>query len=150
MATSSIPAVKAALITRLQARAGLYGVSVTWGFTDAAGARAAEWVFVGNTRGDQTWTQQGRQSKEEDYTLDLIVSVVRKGLGVQTAEQRAWAIAAEVENELRSDPSVGLTPPYRLLQAQVEGPVVSEEAVSEDGSAVESRITLSIRVETRI
>jgi curli biogenesis system outer membrane secretion channel CsgG len=108
MATSTIPALKAALVARLQADGGLTGVQVSYGLP-AAEEPAREAVVVGNTRpddpaggrGGQTSAAMGLQRREERYVLQVDVRVVRPETQ-QTVTARAFAIAAEVEDSVRT------------------------------------------------
>jgi hypothetical protein len=120
MATSTIPAFKAALFARLQADTGLGAASppvlVTYGLPKQ-GQRdlPREWVFVGNTRsedptngespyrGGQSTGAMGQLRREERYVLEVIVSVTGPGVdGQQPCTERAFVIAGLVETSLRT------------------------------------------------
>lgn len=142
MATASIAALKAALITRLKARPGLAGVQVTWGIPSQD--LNDEWIMVGDVDGTQEAVHLGALRREEEYVLDIQVSVVRDmAADAQTTAERAFALAAEIEDELRTDPSVG----GAVREAQVIGDGLIEPA---DGSQREARIPLRIRARKRI
>jgi hypothetical protein len=108
MATSStVTTVKAALLTRLSLRAGLAGVDLAYGWSGDFGLEA---IFFGSTRGvhEDPVTTGGRIPRDERYTMNVIVSVAKEGGTPQDAEDRAFALLAEVENELADTPRLGL------------------------------------------
>lgn len=117
---STIPAFKAALVTRLQADSSIGAaatpVLVTYGYP-AIGSRTLprEWVYVGDTepddptngdspyRGGQSTGAMGQLRREERYVLDIVVSVVGAGMdGQQPVTERAFAIGAAIETSLRT------------------------------------------------
>lgn len=106
-ATSTIPAVKAELVTRFAARAGLAGVQVSYGWPK--GNPQKELLIVGGAIGEQQWGPFGRFAKDEIYDLKIIVSVVFADGEQQNATERAFAIVAEIEQELRNAPNLGNT-----------------------------------------
>jgi hypothetical protein len=109
MATSStVTTVKAALLTRLALRAGLSGVDLAYGWSGDFGPEA---IFFGSTRGahDNPVTTGGRVPRDERYVMNVIVLVSSEGGTPQEAEDRAFALLAEVENELADTPRLGLT-----------------------------------------
>lgn len=100
MATSTIPAVKAALVAAFQARPALSGVQVTWGVPHDAIAR--EWICVGDVEGRQDSAAIGQQRRDEEYTVLVVVNVVRPSLeSAQATAERCFALVAEVEQALR-------------------------------------------------
>ena len=143
MATSTIPSFKGELLARLQARVGLSGVQVLWGLVANP---STELLLLGNVDGEQRPGALGNARREEEYFLTVTISVLRRGRDMRSAVERAWAIAAEVENELRDDASLG----NLVRVAQIDGPVTSEEVYAADGDVVEGRVTLTIRVNARI
>lgn len=125
MATSTIPALKAALLTRLINRAGLAGVSVTWG--RPPGQLEKEWIMLGNCRnadptgeerGGQSTAVLGRRSREERYVLEVDINVIKSiKETAQSVTERAFVLLDEIEDELRADPTVNAT----VRTAQVTG-----------------------------
>lgn len=120
MATSTIPAFKAALFARLQADtligAATPAVLVTYGLP-GLGQRdlPREWVFIGDTRpddptngdspyrGGQSTGAMGQLRREERYVIEVVVSVVGAGLdGQKPTTERAFVIAGAVETSLRT------------------------------------------------
>jgi len=125
MATSTVPALKAALLSLLVARAGLSGVQVVYGAPLPNPGR--EFVSLGGTDGMQETAALGRLRREEEYRLTIYVSTIREGQGQQACTERAFEIAAEVENAVRSDPTVGGT----VRTALVDGPFTLEEGATD-------------------
>lgn len=112
MAVSTIPALKAALRTRLSADAGLAGVQITYGHPYPA-APAGEMIYLGNSKADnptgglfgpgQTSAAFGAQRREERYTLEVFASKrdsTRQDQQVLT--ERAFALAGVVEASIRA------------------------------------------------
>lgn len=142
MATSTIPAFKAALLTALQARAGLSGVQVTYGWP--SGQVKRESIMLGGVTGTQEFRTVGATQKMENYSLTAYITVIKEGSALQqSADERALAIMAEIEAELRSDLTVGNT----VLTAQVARYDLEPMASSETR---EARLTVTIDVMARI
>lgn len=146
MATSTIPTLKAALLEQLSARPGLHGVNVTWGISTSS--PGSEWIWLGDTDGEQRAAALGAQRREETYDLSVVVSVVRQGRDVQEASLRAFEIVAEIENELRADASVGNV----VRTAEIDGPFRLEERYETGSNATqcEGRVILTIHCAARI
>lgn len=142
MATSTVPAFKAALLTRLQARTGLAGVQVTYGWP--SGQVKRESIMLGGVTGSQEFRTVGATQRMEDYSLTAYVTVIKEGgAQQQSADERALALMAEVEADLRSDPTVNNT----VLTAQLSRFDLEPMASSETR---EARLTLTIDVMARI
>lgn len=142
MATSTVSALKAALLTRLQARTGLAGVQVTYGWP--SGQVKRESIMLGGVTGNQEYRTVGATQRMEEYTLTTYITVIREGSALQqAADERALALMAEVEADLRSDPTVNNT----VLTAQLAGFTLEPMASSETR---EARLTLTIDVMARI
>lgn len=145
MTFSTVPAVKAALVERLSARAGLDGVLITWGWPPAP---SAEWIMVGEADGDQEarGINAAAMPKRETYTLVVVVSVLRSPDDARGATERAFAIADEIDTELRADPTLGGV--AGLLYATPNGTFELIEGVSPESR--EGRVTLSIACSARL
>lgn len=141
MATSTIPAFKNALVTRLAARAGLTGVQVTYGWP--VGAVLREHIMVGGADGTQEYRAIAAQHRFEEYTLTVFVNVLREGGQQQTCDERCFVLMSEIESELRTDPTCNNT----VLTAEVA--TIGLDSLANDQSR-EARLKLGIRVQARI
>lgn len=144
MATSTIVSFKSSLDTTLSARAGLSGVLITRGI-EPVDMSVPELLVIGDvTRSEQTAAALGRQRREENYTVEIEVTVVGHHADDQdTLSERAMTIASEVEDALRDDCSVGGV--VRVAQ-------VAEIGLQEasDGNQRWARVPMRIRVDQRI
>lgn len=104
---TTAPATKRALITILNARAGLSGVQVAYGYLNDSAQLQDENINVGKVRFNQEWGALGNRRREESYRVELIIVVKREGDDQQGTEERMWAVLAEVEQALRADPTLG-------------------------------------------
>ncbi len=138
---STAPAFKAALLTALQARTGLSGVTLSYG-APLQGPR--EFIALGDISGSQEFAALGALRKDETYTLDVYVSVLREGNQQQTCTERCFALAAEIEDELRTN--VTMTNTVRV--AELLSPFQLEEFASDQ--ARQSILTLGIQATERI
>ena len=138
---STAPAFKAALQTALAARTGLSGVTVSYG-APTQGPR--ESITLGDINGSQEFAALGALRKDETYTLDVFVSVLREGNQAKECTERCFAIAAEIEDELRTN--VTMTGTVRV--AEVQSPFQLEEYASDQ--ARQSVLTLGIQATERI
>lgn len=142
MATTTIPAFKAALLQRLQAREDLLNVQVTYGWP--SGAVKRESIMLGGVSGNQTFRTIGATQKMEEYQLTIYITVIREGTGNQQAcDERALELMAQVEDDLRDDLTVNNT----VLTAEVSGFDLEPMASAETR---EARLTLTIDVMARI
>ncbi len=107
--TSSVHAFKNALVDGLLARSGLAGIQVVSAPLISKDA-ARESIQLGDVDGEQEWSALGKLAREERYTVDVMVWVLRPGsdeADFREVRARAFAIFAEVEDFLRADPTVG-------------------------------------------
>lgn len=142
MATSTIPALKAALLSLLAARAGLAGVQVVYGAPLPNPGR--EFISLGGTDGSQETAALGRLRREEEYRLTIYVSVLREGQDQQAATERVFALVAEVEDAVRADPSVGGV----VRTALLDGPFTLEEGATDTHRT--ALVTVSLLCNARI
>lgn len=112
MSASTVPAVKAAIISLLAARPGLATTQVTWAPPTEKSDYSARSIFFGDTEQNEEWRSLGAHSREEDYMLDLVVRVYEDGDDPQAVETSAWAVREEIATAFRADPGLG----NRLLQ----------------------------------
>lgn len=144
MATSTIPAFKAALLLALTNRAGLTGVQVTYGAPLPQPTR--EWIWLGDVDGQQDAAAFGHSRREEEFGMTVLIGVTRGGTDQQATSERAFTIAAEIENELRTNADVSGT--VRL--AEIKGPIRLEELSATDGTSRGAHLTITIRASARI
>lgn len=99
-----------ALKARLDLRAGLTGVTVATGpLGDDTPAEAI--VLVGVSAADQAYAALGSRPKDDMYDILGGIWVARPGAGeavLKAARDRALALLAEVEADLREAPNIGL------------------------------------------
>lgn len=104
--SSTIPAVKAALVSTITDAIADPDVEVTW--STPRGDKARDWVRVGDVTGQQSAAALGRQRRQEDYRVEVLVSVIRSDVeSPQAVAERAYALAGEIEDALRADESLG-------------------------------------------
>jgi hypothetical protein len=138
---STAPAFKDALYDALAARSGLSGVTVSYGVPLGA---PREFIALTDINGTQQFAALGALRKDETYTLDVYVSVLREGNQQQQCSERCFAIAAEVEDELRTNVTMSGT----VRVAELLSPFQLEEYGSDQ--ARQSILTLGIQATERI
>lgn len=126
MATSSVPRVKARLLTTMQtALAALHTRgAVTWAHPGADVRKEA--VFMGDARFSSESPSALRASprqQDEFYTIPVFVDVMAEGNDPQGAEERAYVLAGSVEDAIRTDQTLGALTwtGGTLFYAQVDG-----------------------------
>lgn len=143
---SSVPLVKATLLTLLDARPGLSGVQTEW--SDPGDDLKQESMFFGTTELSEVSGQLGNGTRHESYTLTLWIFVLKDGNNPQATEERSWALAAEVEALLKSNASLGLTQPnVKSLTAEFAG-AEQDNVIVEEGRM--ANLKVSVGVEARI
>lgn len=115
MATAStVPTVKAALVSQLAARAALAAVPVSYGWLGVA--TKGESISLDppedtHTGGSRIPTMKaGRKAREEEFTVVAAIQVVQGGgnpRNAATTEARAFALLAELDGLLADDPGLG-------------------------------------------
>ena len=141
MATSTVTTFRSALVAALSARAGLNGVQIGYGVPP--GAISREHILLGQVSGTQEFNAIGAQHKFEDYEVSLHIGVLREGVQQQPCDERAMALMAEVEQQLRDDLTVGGT----VISAQL-GRFQLDGLASD--TTREARINTTIAVKARI
>lgn len=144
MPTSTVPVVMDALYDALTARqaGALNGVRVNYG--PALPDPGRESVNILNVEGEQAWAGLGKLAKDEVYTITVLVIVIREGQQTKSAVERAYVIAAEVEDVLGDDPTLGNT----CRVAAVDSPFDLEVGASDTTRS--ALLTIGVRVEARI
>lgn len=104
---SVVPAVMAQLKTNLVARAGLSGIQITDGLPTTPEMELIA-ILDAHPHAQHVIAMRGSvQPREEEFTLTVLVSVVRAGdLDHAAVTARAYALAQEVENEILEDPTI--------------------------------------------
>lgn len=142
MPTSTVPTFKAALLDRLQNRSGLEGVQLSYGWP--AGAVQRESIMLGGVNGTQEFRTINAAQRMEEFTLDVFITVIREGqANQQNADERALALMAELEEDLRDDPTVQNT----VLTAEVASYELQPMASAESR---ETRLTVTVNAMARI
>jgi hypothetical protein len=144
VATSTAPAFMNALHDALAARAGLTGVRVNYG--PALPDPGRESINILGLDGTQSWAGLGQLAKEEVYTVQVLILVIREGQQTQPAVERAYEILEELENELRED-STAPTMDNTVRVASVEDVNLEVGASDTTRSAL---LTIGVRVQARI
>lgn len=104
MAASKAPAVKAALVTLFDAATA---ATVTWAAPTDEEDYVAEMVWLGDVDQEENFRLLGRQSIDEEFTIDVWIQAIKEGDNPQATEERAWAIREECVTALRSDLTLG-------------------------------------------
>lgn len=117
MATSTIPAVKDAILTLLKAWPALDGVQIKWARPSEDAIRKESIWFEG-TKSQQRAEAMGNQRRDETFIHELVVSVLRDGDEPRGCELRMWELVAEVETVVRQNPR---PMPAPLLDIQYAG-----------------------------
>lgn len=129
--TSTVPAVKAALVTALAAASSLAGVQVTYGWPPNP---QREHLFIGGTT---DWEQEpgvfGGQGRAESYGLELTIVASKPGAAQQTVTERAFVLLAAVETVLLAAPSLGLLPTDINMLVSEMKPASLTEGLWDDG-----------------
>ena len=148
MAGSTKYAVKAKLLTLLQANATLSSIQVTYG--DPGEAMRRESIFMGDVDSNVHTPESlssGRRRRLEDYTLAVEVFVQSKAAGQQEGEQRALVLATAIEDVLADYPTLddGVT---GLMFVQCSGMSMSTAEAGIDGPRIQ--VTVHVDVKARL
>jgi hypothetical protein len=120
----------------------LAGVRVNYG--PALPDPGRESINILGVEGEQSWASLGKLSKDEVYTITVLVIVIREGQQTKQAVERAYAIAAELEQLLREDVTLGNT----CRVAALDSPFDLEVGASDTTRS--ALLTIGVRVEARI
>jgi hypothetical protein len=147
MATSTVPACKAAILTILDAVTELDAVTQSWAGPTKDEDFTGEMIFLGEVTNEDDWVYLGNARRRETYTVALTVWVEQWGDDPQTAEQRAYELWGYVTEALRDD----LRGPAPVLRAagvqqyngirfrQITGPATPEKW----GARIDASITFT-------
>jgi hypothetical protein len=154
--TSTVPAFLDALKTALEARAAIPGnplapigerPAVTIATAPSGDADPLEAVELIGARETQEWGAIGHRRRNEEYTVGAVVFIVRRGAGearAKEARDRAYAILAELEDTLRTDPGVSGT----VRQSQITE-IVLDQDFNDNGRWAALGITIEVKAELR-
>lgn len=148
MATSVVPSVRKKLRDRLRARPNLSRVQVSLG---KPWPPENEFIAIRDVRPHdqrQAGMRTAPHPREEEFTLHVLVSVIQGGhADSEAVVDRAYALAAELEQEIRDDMTIGgaLTNGW----AQVEGLELEDIGPNDDGIR-EARVHARVACRARI
>lgn len=152
MATSAIPAFRAALIAMLQARSGLSGVQVTDGPPEPSVLDGDVYIALLEAKGTQRiWAMnRSSQPREERFTQTVVIGVRGETRADQvTLGNRAYVLLGEMEQGIRAD--VKLTAYYTGAAKLVTTVIGSEDYQTfADDHSRESQITVGVDVHARL
>lgn len=143
---SSIPTVKANLRTQLQARGGLAGVQIAYGPPLPNPQR--DMICLADVTGETGPATMAKAiyPRDEVFTLQAIVFVIREGTGQQAVTERAFALANEVYDQLQTDPTIS----GAVWFAQVMGAIELIERAGEDGMCRTAEFTIPVHCRMRM
>lgn len=138
------------LVANLKARPGLAGVIVEDGPPSIGALQLGEWIAFLDVHGEQNWVAIGNRSKDETYTIDLMIDIMAAaGDNNQTfITNRAVAILAEIEDELKTNPSQGVA--SARVSSQVKTPFTVAKRADLEAGWRETMIAVGIEVLARI
>ena len=145
-ATSTAPVARLALFNLFAAAPGLSGVQVS--YSHPGDAMETDTVYLGDIRGRSApaTIKAGRRTRDESYTVDVWVETTVDGPSAQGASERAWTLAAAVEDVVAADASLGLPPPFRAFLGDMDERI----GLDEDRRGWASKIRMSIDCQMRL
>jgi hypothetical protein len=155
MATTTIPACKAAILTILAADTDLASVDRRWSppTENEDVPVGLEAIFFGDTEiVDDNWaslgSSQGAGRRRENYRLMITVWVAQFGDDPQAAEQRAWDLWSQVYSDLRVDLFTQGGSQLRTAGVQTMGQITALQSTgvfspSQWGARVDARVTFT-------
>ena len=105
MAASTVPTVKAALITLFTTANP--NVPVDWAAPAEDDRYGEDNIWLGDVEQEEDFKVLGRQRIDEEFTLDFWVQTVRQGNDPQDAEEAAWTLREACVTAIRSDLTLG-------------------------------------------
>jgi hypothetical protein len=115
MASTKIPAIKAAVVETLQAAEALKGIKVT---DDREPDRDDEYVFIYKARARRDFKLIGPQPAPQDETVNVYIRIVaiRGTDKAKPSEERALEIFEAVETALRDNSTLGDTALFQRIE----------------------------------
>jgi hypothetical protein len=122
MATSTVPAAKAGLLTLIQASATLTALQAAGAITWAHPGKHIqhEAIFMSDAVFTEEQPFVGNRIHRERYIIPVWVSVLDRGDDAQAAETRMWTLVGAVETAVRGDGTLGGV--TNLLSAVLQTP----------------------------
>lgn len=112
--------VKAAVQAAMQADPGFAGIEIVWGPDPRD--QPQQWVLLGSIRWDsQDW--KTLKTKQETFTMDVIVEVMETASSSFDVESQAAAINTRIESFFKANPGFGL--PYVVSSIYSPGRLLS-------------------------
>ena len=148
MATSVVPTVRKKLRDQLKARAALARVQITTGNPQSPDAEYVALLGADEHEQRQAGMRSAPHPREEDFVLQVRISVVQAGhADSESVVDRAFALAAELENEIRDDMTIGGS--LGNGWAEIEGLPFEDLGPNEEGLR-EARIHARVHCRARI
>lgn len=104
MAATSAPAVKRVLLELLRNSPAIGQGQVQVEYAHPGSAIQQETMFFHKTVVKEVAAALGRKRRDEDYYVELVVSVLRDGDDAQAPEERCWALVQAAEELVRENP----------------------------------------------
>jgi len=147
---SSVPAAKAALLSRLIETAGLENAQVTWGSPHPQ-PQQKELVYIGAAKGIERVYTAGLNRANESYQVEIIIDVMGN---IQQSQQvlltRAYELMAIIEDSIVSWAKED-NPFDGAVNIMTVGPLTDNEIIPEENQAVRiASITCNLNVKARI
>lgn len=108
-ASTTVDRIAAALVSALEAQPDLKRVSVTDGMPPVGVIGGTEWIAILDV---DPWQQESRgmnvttRPRVEEYTQNVMISVIRKTEDHRVANDRAWELYRAVEAAIRDTPTL--------------------------------------------
>lgn len=160
MATSRIPSTIDKLVSRFDT-ATASDVTVYDGpkITGEIPIKSVHIGYDGDVNGDyiganatQEWAGLGAKKREERFVVPCCVIALVGDGAVKTARDRAFTILGDIEDDLRTDPSIGLGPGSAennpVFIAEMSSPLFYQEP--DEIAGMQARIRFDVAVRTRI
>lgn len=146
MATSTFPAVKAALVSTIDTATDA-DIQVNYGHPGKH--LEDESVVVGDMDdGDQAWASLGARSREEQYSIKVDFLILKAFTTQQEATERAFDVLADVETALRANVTLGVA--GKRVEVQMVPRQLVEGVVDDNGLGFGAVLRTVARVTARI
>jgi hypothetical protein len=146
MATSSLPAVKVALVSTIDTATDA-DIQVAYGHPGKH--LAAESVIVGDTDdADQAWASLGARTRTENYSIKVDILILKAYATQQEATERAFDVFADIETALRANVTLGVA--GKRIEVQAVPRQLQEGVVDDNGLGYGAVLRTLARVTARI